>query len=112
MIAILQVVNAVRAYLPYSTTLKNIALPQKSMKLLYNKMEYNWFQVKSGVLSEAQINEMLYNFENEYVEIENEILKDGVHLTNKRMVKQADDRTNTYFDNHFIIRKSISEKEL
>lgn len=112
LIAILQVINAVKAYIPYGTTLKNIASSQKNMKLLYNKMEHNWFQVQSGVLSEAQINEMLYDYKNEYVEIENEIFKDGVHLTNKKLVKQADDRTNTFFENNFIIKKSISEKGL
>lgn len=97
-IAVSQVINAVKAYLPYSARLKNIEAGQKSMKLLYSKMEFNWFLVQAGELTEKQINELLYEFKKEYVEIESQSLKGDVLLKNETRRKEAEAQTNSYFE--------------
>ena len=42
----------------------------EDLKFLYNKIEYNWFKVASGDLSEDEINELLYPFKDEFANIE------------------------------------------
>ena len=96
-IALSQVINAIKDFLPYSARLKNIEAGQKSLKLLYSKIEYNWFFVQNGELSEKQINELLYEFKREYTEIESHCLKEDVSLKNRRRREKAQKQTGSYF---------------
>lgn len=104
MIAFSQVINAVKEYLPYSTRLKNIELSLKSLKMLYVKIEYAWFKVQSGELSEMQINEFLYELKKEYMEIESQSLNEDVLMPNKKRREKAEKQTGTYFQTYFASR--------
>lgn len=70
-IAISQVLSAIKVFLPYSRRLKSIVPFMEDLKFLYNRMEYTWFKVASGEMTEEEINEILYEFKNEYTNIEN-----------------------------------------
>lgn len=101
-IAISQVVNAVKGYLPYNIILKNIRYSEKNLKRLYNKIEYNWFQIKLEEFSEEKINEVLYDLKETYVEIESQCFEGEIPLyENKKMHKKAEEKTNLYFKNLF-----------
>lgn len=110
--AAFQVLNAVKSHLPYSIALTGIFPAQKKLKLLYNKIEHNWFRVESGALSETEINDMLFDFKNKCVEIESGLFNGHSLLPNKRLEKKANSRTDAYFKEYFNIPKAISEKEL
>ena len=58
-IAISQVLNAIKVYWPYNIRLKLIASFMEDLKYLYNKMEYNWLKVSNGELTEEEINDLL-----------------------------------------------------
>ena len=73
-IAISQVLTTIKIFLPYSKRLKMLVPFMEDLKFLYNKIEYNWFKVASGDLSEDEINELLYSFKDEFTNIENKNL--------------------------------------
>ena len=75
-IAISQVLTTIKGFLPYSKRLKMLVPFMEDLKFLYNKIEYNWFKVASGDLSEDEINELLYSFKDEFANIENKNLKE------------------------------------
>lgn len=100
-IAISQVLNAIKVYLPYNIRLKLIASFMEDLKYLYNKMEYNWLKVSNGELTEEEINELLYTFKNEYTGIENKNMKEEILLDNENFKKEADQKTDFYFENNF-----------
>lgn len=100
-IAASQVLNAIKGYLPYNTRLKATISFLEELKFLYNKIEYNWFKVSDGELTENEINEILFAFKDEYTNIENNNLKEETLLENERLKKIADQKTDLYFQNNF-----------
>lgn len=73
----------------------------EDLKFLYNKIEYNWFKVASGELTEEEINNLLYSFKDEFTNIENKNLKEETLLENEDFKKIADEKTDSYFVNNF-----------
>lgn len=100
-IAASQVLTAIRSFLPYSRRLKFLVPFMENLKFLYNKIEYNWFKVASGDLSEEEINELLYNFKDEFTNIENKNLKEETLVERRDFQEIADEKTNLYFINNF-----------
>ena len=100
-IAISQVLTAIKVFLPYSKRLKFLVPFIEDLKFLYNKIEYNWFNVASGELTEEEINDLLYSFKNEFTNIENKNLKEETLLENEDFKKIADNKTDLYFANNF-----------
>ncbi len=100
-IAISQVLTAIKGFLPYSKRLKFLVTFIEDLKFLYNKIEYNWFNVASGELTEEEINDLLYSFKNEFTNIENKNLKEETLLENEDFKKIADNKTDSYFANNF-----------
>ena len=95
------VLSAIKGFLPYSRRLKSIVPFMEDLKFLYNRMEYTWFKVASGEMTEEEINEILYEFKNEYTNIENKHLKDETLLENEKFKKKSDMKTDAYFENNF-----------
>lgn len=100
-IAISQVLSAIKVFLPYSRRLKSIVPFMEDLKFLYNRMEYTWFKVASGEMTEEEINEILYEFKNEYTNIENKHLKNETLLENEKFKKKSDMKTDACFKNNF-----------
>lgn len=100
-IAVSQVLSAVKDFLPYSNRLKVIVPFKDDLKILYNKIEFNWFNVASGELTEEEINKMLFDFKNEFANIENKNLKEEILLDNETFKEKADEKTELYFKNNF-----------
>lgn len=100
-IAIFQVLSAIKGFLPYSKRLKNLVPFMEDLKFLYNKIEYNWFRVASGNLAEDEINDLLYTFKEEFTNIENKNLMEEILLENDKFKKAADEKTDLYFKNNF-----------
>lgn len=100
-IAVSQVLTAIKGFMPYSRRLKVLVPFIEDLKFLYNKMEYNWFKVASGELAEDEINELLYTFKDDFTSIENKNLKEETLLENERIKKIADMKTDTYFESNF-----------
>ena len=102
-IAISQVLTTIKGFLPYSKRLKMLVPFMEDLKFLYNKIEYNWFKVASGDLSEDEINELLYSFKDEFSNIENKNLKIRRLFVRSQdnFRKIADRKNDAYFANNF-----------
>ena len=100
-IAVSQVLTAIKGFMPYSRRLKMIVPFMEDLKFLYNRMEYNWFKVSSGEVTEEEINEMLYTYKEEFTNIENKNLKEETLPENKMLREKADKKTDEYFKNNF-----------
>lgn len=100
-IAISQVLTTIKGFLPYSKRLKMLVPFMEDLKFLYNKVEYNWFKVASGDLSEHEINELLYSFKDEFANIENKNLKEETLLEKDNFREIADRKNDEYFANNF-----------
>lgn len=100
-IAMSQVLNAIKDFLPFGRRLKLLRPFIEDMKLLYIKMEYDWYKVAEGDLTEKEINKLLFSYRKEFACIENKYLKEEVLLENSNYMKQADQKTNRYFVNNF-----------
>ena len=100
-IAISQVIFAVKPFLPYSQRLKLLVPYLDEIKNLYNKIEYNWYAIQAGHLSEKEINELLYKFKEKATLAETKFLRNGSLKENLDFQKQADKKTEEYFMNNF-----------
>lgn len=101
-IAISQVLNAIKAFLPYNKRLKVTITFLEDLKFLYNKIEYDWFKVSKGELTAEEINDILFAYKNEFTNIENKNLKEETLLDNEKFKKIADQKTDLYFQNNFL----------
>lgn len=100
-IAVSQVLNAIKVFLPYNTRLKATISFLEDLKFLYNRIEYDWFKVSEGELTEEEINDILFAFKDEFTNIENKNLKEEILLNNEKFKKIADQKTDLYFQNNF-----------
>ena len=100
-IAVSQVLTAVKDYFPFGRRLKLLRPFIDEMKSLYIKMEYDWYRVANGELTECEINLLLFSYKKEVANIEGKYIKEDVLLENKDYMKEADYKTNIYFENNF-----------
>jgi hypothetical protein len=100
-IAISQVMTAIKVYFPFSARLKLLRPFLEEMKVLYIRMEYDWYKVAEGELTENEINSLLFSYKKEYFDIEGKYLKEEVLLENSKYMSEADHKTNQYFQNNF-----------
>lgn len=100
-IAISQVLTAIKQYLPFGRRLKYLQPFIEDMKLLYLKMERDWYTVAAGELSETEINGLLYSYKKECSGIESKYLKEEILVENVKYKNKADIKTEEYFKNNF-----------
>lgn len=100
-IAIAQVLTAIKEFLPFSKRLKLLQPFIDDMKLLYLKMEFDWYKVAEGEVPESEINKLLFEYKKEYSDIESKYLKDEMLIENLDYKEQADQKTEYYFANTF-----------
>lgn len=100
-IAASQVFNAIKEYLPFGRRLKVLRPFTEEMKALYIKMEYDWYRVAKGELTETEINTLLFTYKKEFTNIESKYLTEEVLLENVNYMNEADKKTDKYFANNF-----------
>ena len=93
--------TAIKQYLPFGRRLKYLQPFIEDMKLLYLKMEYDWYKVAAGELSETEINGLLYSYKKEYLGIECKYLKEDILVEIVKYIYNADIKTEEYFKNIF-----------
>lgn len=100
-IAVSQIVTAIKSFFPFNKRLKIIVPFMEDLKYLYNKLEYNWYKVASGDLTEEEINELLFEFKNDFTSLENKNLKEENLLERDDFKAKADKKADLYFENNF-----------
>lgn len=100
-IAVSQIITAIKSFFPFNKRLKIIVPFMEDLKYLYNKLEYNWYKVASGDLTEEEINELLFEFKNNFTSLENKNLKEENLLERSDFKAKADRKADLYFENNF-----------
>lgn len=100
-IAVFQVLTAVKGYLPYNIILKSIASCQKDLKLLFSDIEHDWYYIASGDKEESEINELLFLYKKRYIEAETLIFESSIFLKKKHLATKSDKQTDLYFKNNY-----------
>lgn len=100
-IAISQVVTAVKEFFPYAKQLKMLKQFVEEMKRVYIDMEQEWFLVAEGELTVSEINRALFDYKKKVIELESKYLSENILLENQEYASEADRRCSEYFEKNF-----------
>lgn len=95
-IAISQVITAVKPFLPYKQRLKALNEFNDKLQEISLNCERNWFNVAEGKLTEEEIHELYIGIKNDSLDAERKCLKNIVLPKNKKILKEAEDEANLY----------------
>jgi len=101
-IAASQVLTVINGYLPYKKRKKEIAELKTKLTPIYYEIEYQWFNVAEGILSQNEINNLQYSLLQKWVTIENEYFIDDILPIKKRLREKAENMKNKYIQNTFL----------
>lgn len=100
-IAISQVITAIKEFFPFERRLKLLKPFIEDMKMIYIRMEHDWFRVAEGELTEREINELLFLYKKDVTAIESKYSKEEILVENPEYLEEADNRCDIYFKNNF-----------
>lgn len=100
-IAVSQVLSAIKEFLPFERRLKFLNSFKDDICVLCIKMEYDWYSVAQGELTEEEINSVLYTYKKAYTEIEGKYSKEEVLVENTEYMDEADIKATQYFQNNY-----------
>ncbi len=104
-IAISQVITAIKPYLPYEKRIDGLFDIIKQYSVICNEIEAKWFYVSKGLLTEEQINEQNTNFEKRWTEVETKSLKGDSIPADNKLAEISEEKKNTYFEINFNVKK-------
>ncbi len=97
-IAISQVINAIRPHFPFSKRLEIIKPFEDELQTLFNEADYNWFSVSNGSLSSKEINDLISSINLKYTESKKRNLKTCDLLENEKILNIAAKKAENYFN--------------
>lgn len=100
-IAISQVITAIKIYLPYSKRITEIKPFLEELNHLHIKIEHEWYDVASGKMTETQINDLLFEFKKSYTSAESNHMNSSILFRREDIMCEADKLTLRYFENKF-----------
>ncbi len=100
-IAVSQVITAVKPLLSYEKRIEIIHGMINQMTLLCDEIESKWFYVANGSMTEQEINDLYYQYEKKWSDIETNSLKGDSIPANIRLAHIADIKKDDYFKNDF-----------
>ena len=95
-IALSQVITAIKPFLPYKQRLKVLNEFNDKLQEISLNCEKNWFNVAEGKLSEEEIHELYIGIKNQSLEAECKCLKNIVLPKNSKILKEAEEEANLY----------------
>jgi len=101
LIALSQVVTAVKPLLTFEKRLKFLYPLRRELELIYLEMEKDWYDVSMGCLTEQEIHEKNCEFRRKIEEATYGNLKTTSIPTNNRFLRKAKSKTEIYFENNF-----------
>jgi hypothetical protein len=100
-IAISQVITAVKPLLPYEKRIEIIYDMINQLTGICNELESKWYYVANGSLTEEEINELSYKYEKRWDDIESKNLKGDSIPSNGYLAHIANTKKEEYFKNEF-----------
>lgn len=96
-----QIFSVIQANLPYKGLIKEIDSLYTELSVLYNEMESNWHYIDTEQKNENEINDLLYNFINNWERVSNEYFCEANLPVDKKISKDADKEKQNYFNINF-----------
>lgn len=96
-IAISQVINTIKDYLPYSNRKKYLNELHSELAELLNEYEYKWLSVADGNMTSHEINDILFSLRKKKQRIHKKYLVSNHLPRNEKYVEIADIRLKEYY---------------
>lgn len=110
-VGISQGVNAIRHILPFQKQISSVSLMLPELKILLSEIDRDWNSIQLNELSDIQINQRIFTYNERYLQLENKHIKDTSFPRKKWCQKKAEiDRVN-FFNQHYSV-KSVTDKIL
>lgn len=100
-IALSQVVNALKPFLPYKSRLKALNGLSHDLEELCIQVEMRWYDVSGGHITAEEINKLQYDFRLKKLKAYKKHLGDFVLPHNPAYLKTAEDRASQHFTNYY-----------
>jgi hypothetical protein len=100
-IALSQILMAIKPLLPYKQRLKLLNELNDNMQEISLECEKGWFSVAEDELTEKQIHELNFNFRNKAMTAENHCLKHIVLPKKKKILENAEKEADLYLINNY-----------
>jgi hypothetical protein len=100
-IALSQVITAVKPYLPFEKRIEGMNEIINQFSVICNEMEAKWLYVSKGSLTEEEINDLYYDFEKRWADVEATSLKGDSIPINDKIATIANEKKDQYYDNQF-----------
>lgn len=97
-IAISQVINAIKIYFPFNKRIKAISTFQVYLQELFLNLEYNWQKIIDGELTKKDVREKLFESKKEKLKLKNKYFANLYLPNKKKLVEKADKNNILYFE--------------
>lgn len=100
-IALAQVVSAIKPFLPYKQRLSVISDFNNKIQEIALECEKKWFDVAEGLLTEKEIHDLQIELRNKAFDAEKRILKGVILPTNNKILKSAETKADRFLRNNY-----------
>ena len=91
-----QIVSVIKDYLPYRKRINELSDLKCQLTFIYTEIEEKWLQVSDGTFNEHEINDLIYQFNRQWNEIDAKYFINDFLPYSKRIADQAQQITNAY----------------
>ena len=100
-IALSQIVTAVKPFLPYRQRVKAISELNDKIQEIYLKCEKGWFSVAEGELTDKEIHDYFISLRDKAVTAERRYFKNTILPKNKSMLRLAEKEAELYLSQNY-----------
>jgi hypothetical protein len=107
LIALSQVVTAVKPFLPHKQRLKVLVGLCNQLQMIAVAMEKDWFSVSEGHLSEEEIHRLTARYRAQSAEAEQTHFRDVIVPRNDSLLRKAERDAQDYYLRHYPVMESV-----
>ena len=100
-IALSQIITAIKPFLPYKQRLKAICELNDKVQEISLEFEKNWFPVAEGELEEREIHNLLISLREKTSLAERRVLKNTVLPKKEKILRKAENETDKYLQSNY-----------
>lgn len=101
-IALSQLVNAVKPYLPYQRRIRNLESLKIELTELLLQMEAKWYKVSDNQLTDEEIHSLTINMKQRKYQLTSLYLSTTPLPINRKYLAQAEQKANKYFTSNYL----------
>lgn len=106
-----QVLNLSKQYLPYHVNGAKLKKVSHEFEAIYLKAERDWFNVSTGRLTDTEINELLFDYQEQQLNFWKQQGINAKDILQKGLYFEATRDAGTYFEKNFRTEIELGEKD-